>query len=154
MKFVSKRSTRGSYSIHAYHDASVRLEYDADRRRWVILVPGDIKDTGNTLDYVLYRETYRNKKSALKVAHLLLNVLIEKRTIAQAKAFSTTLPPFRQANNRMSRSEALEVLGLTSNASKEEIEKKHRELTKGLHPDRGGSTFLMIQINLARDVLR
>jgi hypothetical protein len=53
----------------------------------------------------------------------------------------------------MSRAEALDVLGLKPNASKQEIIDAHRKLISKLHPDRGGSDYLAAQINLAKKTL-
>lgn len=53
----------------------------------------------------------------------------------------------------MTRSEALEILGLQEGASKEEILKSHQELIKKNHPDLGGSDWITKKINKARDIL-
>jgi DnaJ homolog subfamily C member 19 len=54
---------------------------------------------------------------------------------------------------KMSRDEALEILGLGPDASREHIVEAHRRLIQKLHPDRGGSTYLSAKLNQARDTL-
>lgn len=53
----------------------------------------------------------------------------------------------------MTREEALEVLGLKSGATPEEIRTAHKHLMKQFHPDRGGTNYLATKINLAKDRL-
>lgn len=53
----------------------------------------------------------------------------------------------------MGRSEALAVLGLKEDATKEDIITAHRKLIQKLHPDRGGNDYLAAQINQAKDQL-
>jgi DnaJ family protein C protein 19 len=62
-----------------------------------------------------------------------------------------TSTPARPA--RMSRREALEVLGLDERATRADVQREYRRLIKRLHPDLGGSTYLTAKLNEARDVL-
>lgn len=54
---------------------------------------------------------------------------------------------------RMSRREALEVLGLPEGASKDDVHREYRRLMKRLHPDVGGSSYIATKLNEAREVL-
>ena len=53
----------------------------------------------------------------------------------------------------MSRAQALAVLGVGEDASREEIVEAHRRLIQKLHPDRKGSSHLSRVVNQARDTL-
>lgn len=49
--------------------------------------------------------------------------------------------------------EALQILGLEKNPSKEAVVKAHRSLMQKLHPDRGGNDYLASRVNLAKEIL-
>jgi curved DNA-binding protein CbpA len=53
----------------------------------------------------------------------------------------------------MSREQAFEVLGLAPSADAQEIGAAHRRLEELLDPQRGGTAYLSLEINEARDVL-
>ena len=57
------------------------------------------------------------------------------------------------AGPRMSRVEALQVLGLQEGATEAEVRAAWLRLMQAAHPDRGGSDWLAAKLNQARDVL-
>lgn len=59
-------------------------------------------------------------------------------------------PPPRGA---MSSAEAYAVLGLKPGASADDVRAAHRRLMKDFHPDKGGSDYLAVKINQAKDLL-
>ena len=57
------------------------------------------------------------------------------------------------SSGQMSKQEAYQILGVTPEASREEIYDAWRRLIKRVHPDSGGSAFLAAKINAAKSVL-
>ncbi len=68
-------------------------------------------------------------------------------------ADATGSEPRPSARNQMSRSEALQILGLEEGADRDQITDRYKHLMKNNHPDRGGSSYLAARINQARDTL-
>ena len=56
-------------------------------------------------------------------------------------------------SGNISEQEAYAILGLEADADKASIIEAHRRLIQKLHPDRGGSSYLAIKINQAKDLL-
>lgn len=58
-----------------------------------------------------------------------------------------------KSRSKMTRQDALNILGLVEGCTKEDIIKAHRKLMQKLHPDQGGNDYLAAQINEARSLL-
>jgi hypothetical protein len=54
---------------------------------------------------------------------------------------------------RMTHDDALRVLDLTEPLTMQSVQTRYREVMRGVHPDRGGSTHLAAQVNEAYEVL-
>ena len=59
----------------------------------------------------------------------------------------------RNFSKNIDKKEALEILGLNKNASKNEILKRYQDLMKINHPDKGGSEWITKKLNQARETL-
>jgi len=68
----------------------------------------------------------------------------------QAGGHEKKTPPI---NEDMTEKQALDILGLNDNASRDDIIQAHRRMIQKVHPDRGGSTYLAIKINAAKETL-
>ncbi|MEH6502939.1 MAG: DnaJ domain-containing protein [Cycloclasticus sp.] len=61
--------------------------------------------------------------------------------------------PAAPTTQQMSQKEAFDILGLTEDATQEQVLEAHKRLMQKLHPDKGGSTHLASQLNQAKATL-
>lgn len=57
------------------------------------------------------------------------------------------------ATQKMTADEARAILGVSAQATHQEIQEAYRRIIRQNHPDQGGSEYLAAQVNLARDTL-
>ncbi|MCM5560030.1 DnaJ domain-containing protein [Pleomorphomonas sp. JP5] len=99
----------------------------------------------------LHAETARDRRSRATLEIYLDRRMPGWRENMQGEAAAGS----RRATNpsAMSEQEAYEILGLQQGAGEADIRAAHRRLMKRVHPDQGGSTFLAVRINQAKDRL-
>lgn len=61
--------------------------------------------------------------------------------------------PPKQSQQSVLLGDARRVLGLDQGATKTEIREAHRRIAAAIHPDRGGDTARLAELNAARDTL-
>lgn len=81
----------------------------------------------------------------------LLDSYLQQRFPGETEFGAGQPPP--QSSGGMTRKEALAVLGVTEDATEEDIVAAHRKLMQKMHPDRGGNDYLAAKINQAKDML-
>ncbi len=62
-------------------------------------------------------------------------------------------PPSAPPRTNMNSAEAYAVLGLKPGATADDVRAAHKRLMKDFHPDKGGSDYLAVKINQAKDLL-
>ncbi len=99
----------------------------------------------------LYQHAIRQDPEGLK----LLDAYIERhRPDIQASGSEQTDSPHTAPDSAdISMDEAYGILGLEPGASKEAIIQAHKRMMQKVHPDRGGSNYLAVKINQAKQRL-
>ena len=77
-----------------------------------------------------------------------------RQQYTQQKSQQSSQQSASRANpGKMTAAQAREILGVKTDASKEEIIMAHKRMMQKVHPDRGGTDFLAAQLNQAKDTL-
>jgi DnaJ-domain-containing protein 1 len=92
------------------------------------------------------------------VSKLVLVLLVAILFVMVLRTFRPEVPKSSSAPKpvppRMTRAEALEVLGLSEGASRDEVQAAYKALIRKVHPDApGGSGYLASKLNQAKQTL-
>lgn len=148
-------SRRGRRAQPLYRSPMVEVVIDGEAIGGRVVAGGFRGRDLNRLDGAelssLYAETAGDHRSRATLEIYLDRRMPGWRENMQGEAASRG----RRATNAsaMSEEEAYEILGLQKGAGEPEIRAAHRRLMKRVHPDQGGSTFLAVRINQAKDRL-
>ena len=80
-----------------------------------------------------------------------INRLYQQNKQGQKQYQAQSPPP--GGTQHITTEEAIEILGLKSGYTREDVVQAHRKMMQKVHPDRGGSDYLAAQINKAKDTL-
>ena len=120
-------------------------------------------DTGNMDGRILtgqFKGDLLSELNSNQLCSLLAECQVDTDSVKVLQAYLDRIDPAWREwqrpdsnSDNMNERQALEILGLESGASREEIINAHRHLMQKLHPDRGGSTYLAAKLNEAKDFL-
>jgi len=78
---------------------------------------------------------------------------LDRRFGPQWRQGNDSARPINPNSGSMNEAQARDILGVTTQANRDDIISAHKKLIQKLHPDRGGSNYLATQVNQARDYL-
>lgn len=84
-----------------------------------------------------------------RLAQFAAYIPLFKKVFGQDHTSASSMP----SADAMNRQKAAETLGVSIDASPEEVRTAHKQLMQKMHPDRGGSELLAKQINQAKDIM-
>lgn len=149
-----QRKSPGQTSKVATSLLAMELDHDSGRMDGSVLA-GPYK--GRRLSSLTLAEAQRLHAEAAGTAdqsRALLEAWIERTHPEWREAWNSTAraqPPGPSA--KMTKPEALAILGLKDGATADEVRAAHRRLMKAAHPDLGGSDYLAAKINEAKEFL-
>jgi len=88
-----------------------------------------------------------------KESAMLLNAYMARRFTGFNSSTSNGSEQTAATNRNIDEAEALQILGLEKEASRDDIISAHKRLIQKLHPDRGGNDYLAAKVNSAKDHL-
>lgn len=148
------RKTPGQSSKVATSLLSMQLDHDSGRMDGDVL-GGSLK--GRKLSSLTLAEARRLHAECARAgdqSRALLEAWIERSHPEWRESWGgERASPSTAMSVKMTRAEALAILGLKDGASTDDIKTAHRRLMKAAHPDLGGSDYLAAKINEAKEYL-
>lgn len=149
-----QRKTPGQASRVSTSLLAMELEHDTGRMDGEVLAG---RFRGRRLSTLTLEEAQRLHAEAAATAdqsRALLEAWIE-RSHPEWHEMWAGAARSRQAapSTKMTRAEALAILGLKEGATADDVRAAHRRLMKAAHPDLGGSDYLAAKINEAKELL-
>jgi hypothetical protein len=149
-----QRKTPGQASRVSTSLLAMELEHDTGRMDGEVLAG---RFRGRRLSTLTLEEAQRLHAEAAATAdqsRALLEAWIE-RSHPEWREMWAGAARSRQAapSTKMTRAEALAILGLKEGATADDVRAAHRRLMKAAHPDLGGSDYLAAKINEAKELL-
>jgi hypothetical protein len=149
------RKSPGQMSRVATSLLAMELEHDTGRMDGEVL-KGPFKS--RRLSSLTLTETQRLHAEAAGLpdqSRALLEAWIERTHPEWRESWNAGANPRQPAgpSPKMTRAEALAILGLKDGAPPDDIRAAHRRLMKTAHPDLGGSDYLAAKINEAKEFL-
>ena len=111
------------------------------------------------LDYVQFIDFYHERIKMFHVKDAEFNPSGKSGVYGGYQGWQDRAESFYSSSNgnagstEMTKTEAYQILGVTPDASREEILESWRRLIKRVHPDSGGSALLAAKINTAKSIL-
>ena len=156
-RILLKNFGNAGKGIHQFESQYIQLSFDARQRRLELAIIGGqfknrlITDLSESEKSLFEQELANDIKSQYLYRAYQLQGSFKadgqrkQEQQYQADATKTHLP--------MDRHQAAEILGVSSNASRDEVRLAHKQLMQKLHPDKGGNAYLASFINQAKDKL-
>jgi len=150
----ARRTQDQTSSVRAQF-VEMTLDHDSGRMDGQVLkgrfAGGKLSEMSTPDLLALLRETLENDAQSAKLIEAYLDrTAPDWRDQPGARASETS---DAAASGPMSAAEAYRILGLWPGAKPQDIRRAHRDMMKKFHPDQGGSTYLAMKINEAKDTL-
>lgn len=149
-----QRKTPGQSSKVSTSLLAMELEHDTGRMDGTVLAGAYKGRKLSSLSLAEAQALHAQAAATADQSRALLEAWIERSHPEWREQWNATARPSASPpSGKMTRAEALAILGLKDGASVDDIRAAHRRLMKAAHPDLGGSDYLAAKINEAKELL-